>query len=154
MATNQRDRRLTMIIPSGVIKLWFQIQGESKMEKCKVVGCDEWQFPQSDYCYGHKGEGLQVSQNACPKCGKEMLAMFHCEFCSNPIKPESTSLNKDTLEQYIDKYGLSETLSHISDVCYSKAEHLRSNWQDENSASVWEKDAKKIMALSVKVEQY
>lgn len=96
---------------------------------------------------------MKETQNACPKCGKEMLAMFHCEFCGNPIKSEPT-LNKDTLEQYIDKYGLSETLSHIADICYNKAEHLKSNWQDESTARVWEKDAEKIMALSIRVEQY
>jgi len=32
----------------------------------------------------------------------------------------------------------------IEDVCNDKAEHIRANWQDEQSAAVWERFARAI----------
>jgi hypothetical protein len=50
------------------------------------------------------------------------------------VKPNYTV--RDELEDIIEERGLSAVLSMIADVCCEKAEHLRSNCQDE-SAAVW-----------------
>jgi hypothetical protein len=47
----------------------------------------------------------------------------------------------ETLEQYIDMHGLDFVLAGLASVCREKAEHLRSNWQDERSAKQWERKA-------------
>ena len=48
------------------------------------------------------------------------------------------------LESIIDAIGLMNTLEAIADICYDKAEHLRSNWQDEKSAKCWESDGDEL----------
>jgi hypothetical protein len=56
---------------------------------------------------------------------------------------------KDDLEQMIDRHGLAAILEAVSDICSAKADHLRSNWQDAESAKVWDSDAKKISKVVV-----
>jgi len=55
-----------------------------------------------------------------------------------------TSIEKDALEQMIDRNCLTTILEALTDICYGKAEHLRSNWQDKGGAKLWEKDAKTL----------
>ncbi|REJ65784.1 MAG: hypothetical protein DWQ31_17140 [Planctomycetota bacterium] len=57
----------------------------------------------------------------------------------------------DTLEQLIDSASLQEVLSALAEICHEKADHLRSNWQDESSAKVWERDAQAIERCASKV---
>ena len=46
---------------------------------------------------------------------------------------------QDQLEiEFIDKEGLSSTLEAIADICLAKAEHIKENWQDHNTARAWE----------------
>jgi len=47
----------------------------------------------------------------------------------------------DKLEALVDKYGFGQVLFGIQDICYAKAEHLQTNWQDENSATEWKRRA-------------
>lgn len=47
----------------------------------------------------------------------------------------------ETLEQYIDMHGLAFVLAGIASVCRDKADHIRSNWQDEPSAARWDRKA-------------
>ena len=58
---------------------------------------------------------------------------------------------QDTLEALIDTYTLADVLTAISDICYGKAEHLRSNWQDENAARVWQNTARRVGSYKVVV---
>jgi len=51
------------------------------------------------------------------------------------------------LENMIDKLGLDRVLDMISEVCYDKAEHARSTWQDERLARRWEKTARAVNRL-------
>jgi hypothetical protein len=44
----------------------------------------------------------------------------------------------ETLENAIDKFCLSEVIGHLVDICDEKATHLRSTWQDDNSAKQWD----------------
>jgi hypothetical protein len=52
---------------------------------------------------------------------------------------KATTLDIETMETLIDRHGLDNVLDIISEVCYLKAEHLRTNWQDEVSAEYWNK---------------
>jgi hypothetical protein len=44
---------------------------------------------------------------------------------------------RDTIETLIDRCGLSSVLMALSEICGDKAEHIRSNWQDEILARDW-----------------
>ena len=46
-------------------------------------------------------------------------------------------LERDHLEALIDRCGLSSVLMALSEICGEKAEHIRSNWQDEALARDW-----------------
>lgn len=58
---------------------------------------------------------------------------------------------KDHLESVIDEIGLSALLNEIAEIAREKADHLRSNWQDETSAKLWDKDADRIEKVSAKL---
>lgn len=45
------------------------------------------------------------------------------------------------LEDMLDQYGLREIVNALSQISYEKAEHLRTNWQDESTAKEWDKTA-------------
>ncbi len=55
---------------------------------------------------------------------------------------------KYELESYIDKYSLADLCEMIARICYEKAEHLRSAWQDEALAESWEKTAIQLEKIS------
>lgn len=48
------------------------------------------------------------------------------------------------IEEAIDAGGISAVIDALVRVCFEKAEHLRSNWQDNVSARSWERDARKL----------
>ena len=53
--------------------------------------------------------------------------------------------DKNIIETFlIDHYGLAKALEMIEEICYEKSEHLRENWQDNQSADYWE-DAGKLL---------
>ena len=51
---------------------------------------------------------------------------------------------KEQLEKMVDEAGFLTVVSALQDICFEKAEHLRSNWQDETSARFWEADGKRL----------
>jgi hypothetical protein len=55
------------------------------------------------------------------------------------------------LERLADKHGISKLLFALVEVCHAKAEHLRSNWQDERNAKNWLTDAAALEKLAAKV---
>jgi len=57
------------------------------------------------------------------------------------------------IEQYIDKHGLTAVLEHIEGICYDKADHLATNWQDANSAFIWIKHAESIQKAVVAIRR-
>ena len=57
---------------------------------------------------------------------------------------------RDEIEAMVDKESVVTVLELLADVCYLKAEHLRDNWQDTQSAKVWDKTGDAIMKLSAK----
>ena len=46
-----------------------------------------------------------------------------------------------TAEEYIDSAGLQNAIGELAEVCRLKAEHLRANWQDKQTARAWEQAA-------------
>jgi hypothetical protein len=60
----------------------------------------------------------------------------------------------DDLEaQFVDKYGIAGVLDGLSRVCWNKAEHLATNWQDENWARAYEKVARKLDSYRHTIEK-
>ncbi|MUG93629.1 hypothetical protein F7734_14855 [Scytonema sp. UIC 10036] len=57
----------------------------------------------------------------------------------------------DILESLIDKLTLSTILEMLERICHKKAENLRTHWQDETSAKLWEKAARQIEEINVDV---
>jgi hypothetical protein len=50
----------------------------------------------------------------------------------------------DSLESIVDQLTLAAVLEMLERICHKKAEHLRTHWQDENSAKLWDKAARQI----------
>ncbi|HEY9801969.1 MAG TPA: hypothetical protein V6D25_16535 [Leptolyngbyaceae cyanobacterium] len=57
----------------------------------------------------------------------------------------------DALEELIDKLTLAAILEMLERICHKKAENLRTHWQDETSAKMWEKAARQIEQINVDV---
>ena len=55
-----------------------------------------------------------------------------------------TPAQKTALEAMIDADDLSSVLDAVAEICYGKAEHLRSNWQDEIGGKIWERAGRYI----------
>jgi hypothetical protein len=47
----------------------------------------------------------------------------------------------EQLEQLIDTHGIDFLIDKLSEICHQKAEHLRSDWQDDSAANMWENNA-------------
>jgi len=63
----------------------------------------------------------------------------------------------EQLEQLIDKHGLRNVLLDLAFICDGKADHVRSNWQDEVTAKTWERaskvcDVAQLRVADLKVE--
>ena len=54
----------------------------------------------------------------------------------------SKKIFEDKIEQEIDIYGMGSIIDILVTICYEKADHVRTNWQDEYLAKQWEKQAK------------
>ncbi len=53
-------------------------------------------------------------------------------------KPARAAL-ADTLENLVDRTTLAEILNVLAELCGAKAQHLRETWQDDKSASHWDR---------------
>jgi hypothetical protein len=52
------------------------------------------------------------------------------------------------LERLIDTCSLAEVLVALDVICGDKADHLRTNWQDNTSARAWDKMRKTLQAAA------
>lgn len=59
----------------------------------------------------------------------------------------------DQLESIIDGQGLAETLRQLEQICYEKAGHIETNWQDFGLAKVWTVMGGKVAYSAAKVEE-
>lgn len=56
---------------------------------------------------------------------------------------------KQECEALVDKYNIDVILSKLAEVCHEKAEHIRTNWQDKQTAKEWERLGKKLEHASL-----
>jgi hypothetical protein len=54
----------------------------------------------------------------------------------------------EDLEPVVDRVGLKEVIDTLVYICYEKAEHLESAWQDAEAAKAWTKAGIKLDKLS------
>jgi len=59
---------------------------------------------------------------------------------------------RDTLEMLVDRKGLAGVVEALAEIADEKAEHVRSNWQDEPLAKAWERDAWTLKKAAAKLE--
>lgn len=52
-----------------------------------------------------------------------------------------TTQEREALEALIDKTSLHQVLNAIAGICEDKAEHMRTNWQDQPAANEWARHA-------------
>ncbi|OUL26343.1 MULTISPECIES: hypothetical protein [unclassified Nostoc] len=57
----------------------------------------------------------------------------------------------EILERLLDQLTLSAILELLERICHKKAENLRTHWQDETSAKLWDKAARQIEQINVDV---
>jgi hypothetical protein len=55
----------------------------------------------------------------------------------------------EALEALVDKHGLLHILTGLEIMCGEKAEHVRSNWQDETLAKAWDSAGKAIYRAAI-----
>tara|TARA_R110002073_G_scaffold327139_1_gene507566 strand:+ start:479 stop:769 length:291 start_codon:yes stop_codon:yes gene_type:complete len=72
--------------------------------------------------------------------GMSRAHTFEREFEMLATANEIEQQNKDMfeLESMIDRLGMSEIMLLLVHICDEKAEHIRSNWQDEGLAKRWD----------------
>ena len=58
----------------------------------------------------------------------------------------------DQLEALVDARGLSAVLVALSEVCYGKAEHLVSNWQEKPASNAWAKSGNAIAKATTRIQ--
>ena len=57
----------------------------------------------------------------------------------------------EVVEVLVDKLTLSAILEMLERICHKKAENLRTHWQDETTAKLWEKAARQIEQINVDI---
>ncbi|MBD2296918.1 hypothetical protein H6G06_26435 [Anabaena sphaerica FACHB-251] len=57
----------------------------------------------------------------------------------------------NVLEGLVDQLTLGAILEMLERICHKKAENLRTHWQDEESAKLWDKAAKQIENINVDI---
>jgi len=57
----------------------------------------------------------------------------------------------EVLEGLVDTLTLSTVLEMLERICHKKAENLRTHWEDENSAKLWEKAARQVEQINIDV---
>jgi hypothetical protein len=55
-----------------------------------------------------------------------------------------TSDQKRMLESAIDASSLADVLEALANICREKSQHLQENWQDQRSASLWNRAASRV----------
>lgn len=60
-------------------------------------------------------------------------------------------LKADKLERLIDESSLAEVVDALTTICYEKAEHISSDWQDDSLARQWTKAGKLLDGVAAKL---
>lgn len=72
-----------------------------------------------------------------------------------PTESTGNQLARDeegTLEEWVDSHGMEAVIRSLETIADGKADHLRSNWQDERGARQWEKVAKELDRFAEKMK--
>jgi len=64
---------------------------------------------------------------------------------------QDTARGSEELEALVDGFGLSTVLDMLRDICHEKADHIRTNWQDNELAASWDRDGRFIDRIVAKV---
>lgn len=56
---------------------------------------------------------------------------------------------EEFLETMVDKHGFDSIINMLYNICYLKTDHIRSNWQDEETAKAWEAQASHVDNMKV-----
>jgi hypothetical protein len=64
-------------------------------------------------------------------------------------KMKDALADQHELESMVDQYGLRVVMVMLANICFDKAEHVRSNWQDDDMAMSWERDANVLEGVAV-----
>jgi hypothetical protein len=59
---------------------------------------------------------------------------------------------QDALEDLVDQASLHDVLDALSTICYEKADHVRTTWQDIALARLWITNGTRLDALACTVE--
>jgi hypothetical protein len=51
----------------------------------------------------------------------------------------------------VDESTLKQVVEALSNVCYEKADHIQTNWQDRNLAKEWERAGKLLDGFAAKL---
>jgi hypothetical protein len=62
-------------------------------------------------------------------------------------------LHEKELERMVDTLGLAVVLEMLSQVCHEKADHIRTIWQDKQTAGCWDMDGSKIDKLATLIQR-
>jgi hypothetical protein len=62
-----------------------------------------------------------------------------------------TQAERDTLEALVDSANLGAVLEALVEICGEKAEHIRANWQDRETARVWDTGAGRVARAAVEI---
>lgn len=65
------------------------------------------------------------------------------------------SISREDLEQLegmVDRYRLRGVVEALAHIAAEKADHLRTNWQDEAAASLWDKDAERLDRVASRLD--
>lgn len=65
--------------------------------------------------------------------------------------PQPTPDEAVELEALVDRCGLDKVVTALAEICWGKAEHLRSNWQDRATARLWDQAGKRLDSAATKV---
>ena len=63
----------------------------------------------------------------------------------------ATTIDSVQLESMVDTVGLSAVLDALASICSEKADHVRTTWQDEGLARLWDKSAKVVLDSATRV---
>ncbi|MFM7408439.1 MAG: hypothetical protein ACKO3K_17735 [Cuspidothrix sp.] len=57
----------------------------------------------------------------------------------------------NALEKLVEELTLAAILEMLERICHKKAEHLRTHWQDEETAKLWDKAPRQIENINVDI---
>jgi len=58
----------------------------------------------------------------------------------------------EQLEKLVDTYSLAQVVEALATIASEKADHIRSNWQDEHMAKCWERAAIRLDKVSAQLQ--